>query len=463
MTGPDTLDDPILATFADQLRGDVVRPDDERYDDARTVWNAAVDREPALVARCTGTADVVTAVDVAREHDLPLAVRATGHNVAGTAVRDGGIVIDVRSIDGIRVDPETGTARVQPGVTWGAFDHETGAFGLATPGAQAPGVGVVGTTLGGGIGWLSRGYGLTVDNVLSADVVTAEGELVRASPDENPDLFWGLRGGSGNFGVVTSLELQLHEIGPRVLAGSLLHPLEEAGAVLRRYRDWMADAPDEVTTLASVLELPSAPHVPAERHGSRAVMIGVCYAGDLDRGERVLAPLRESGDPFVDTVRRRPYTEWQRAGESDAVLRTHQTSCYLGGLSDGAVDTFVERVTDAPPGAAAYFLAHDGAVTDVSRDATAYPHRDASYLLVVEARWEDPEQDDRYVTWVRECREAMRPHATGGMWVNALTEHGNRGHVSAAYGDNYDRLVDVKTEWDPENRFRTNHNVEPGR
>jgi len=344
MRGPDTLDDPILATFDEEFRGDAFRPGDERYDDARTVWNAAVDREPALVARCTGTADVVTAVDVAREHDLPLAVRATGHNVAGTAVRDGGIVIDVRSIDGIRVDP-----------------------------------------------------------------------------------------------------------------------LEEAGAVLRRYRDWMADAPDEVTTLASVLELPSAPHVPAERHGSRAVMIGVCYAGDLNRGERVLAPLRESGDPFVDTVRRRPYTEWQRAGESDAVLRTHQTSCYLGGLSDGAVDTFVERVTDAPPGAAAYFLAHDGAVTDVSRDATAYPHRDASYLLVVEARWEDPDQDDRYVTWVRECREAMRPHATGGMWVNALTEHGNRGHVSAAYGDNYDRLVDVKTEWDPENRFRTNHNVEPGR
>ena len=462
MTRPDPLDESVLASFTDGFRGDVFQPDNERYDDARTVWNAAVERAPAFVARCTGTADVITALNVAREHDLPLAVRATGHNVAGTAICDGGVVIDIRSIDGVRVDPKAKAARVQPGATWGDLDHETQAFGLATPGAQAPSVGVIGATLGGGIGWLSREYGLTVDNVLSADVVTAEGELVRASADENPDLFWGLRGGSGNFGIVTSLELRLHEIGTQVLAGSLLYPLGEATAVLRQYRDWMADAPKEVSSLVSVLELPSAPHIPPERRGTRAVMIGVCYTGDPERGDAMLAPLRGSADPFVDTIRQRPYVEWQQAGKSDTILRTYQTSHYFERLSDRLIDAYVEWVTDAPSsGAAAYFLPHDGAVTDVPSDATAYPHRNVSYLLVIEARWEDSERDDRHITWAQEGFETLRPYATGGMWVNALTEHRNQDYITAAYGDNYDRLVATKSRWDPDNRFRTNHNIEP--
>lgn len=450
MSNPDTLDDSTLAAFAEDFSGETIAPDDTGYDDARTVWNAAVDEAPAVVCRCSGTADVIDALAFAREQNLPVSIKSTGHNVAGTAVCDDSVVIDVGPMEGVRVDPDAETARVQPGTTWGKLDHETQAFGLATPGAQAPSVGVVGTTLGGGIGWLSRKYGLTVDNVLSADVVTPQGELVHASSQENPDLFWALRGGGGLPGIVTSLELDLHEIGTSVLAGSLFYPLDEARTVLRQYRDYIATAPREVFGLVSIREVPSAPHVPTERRGTRGVLIGVCYTGDPDQGKRALAPLRDFGDAFADTVRRRPYTTWQQAGASPEVARTSHRSRYFTGLPDEALDEFVDHTTDVPSSeATAYFLSHGGAVTDVASDATAYPHRESSHLLVIEDRWTEPDEDDRHTAWVTEFSEAMKRYGTGGVWINGVSEI----VPEAAYRDNHRLLSKIKDDWDPDGLF----------
>jgi len=460
MAPPNHPDETVFRSFDERLRGSLLRPDDEGYDDARTVWNAMIDREPAAIARCTGTADVITAVNVAREHDLPLSVKAGGHNVSGSAVCDDGVVIDLAPMDGIRVDPDAETARVQAGATWGAVDHETQAFGLAVPGGQAPTIGVAGLTLGGGVGYLSPKYGLTCDNLLSADVVTADGELVRASERENADLFWALRGGGGNFGVVTSFEFQLHAVGPEVFAGSLIYPAEDTRQVLDQYREFMADAPREVRLSFGSMVLPAASYYPEEVHDTRAAMIIAFYAGRPEEGERVLAPLRNHGDPVMDSLRGRSYESFQRAGESRGAMRTYVRSQYLDALPDTFVDTVVAYTEDAPSSGATVFVSpRTGAETDPPSDATAYPHRDAAHHLLVEARWTDPDGDNDHVEWVRDFHEALDPYTTGDAEMNFLTDDDDR--LRAAYGDNYDRLAEIKAEWDPENLFRSNQNVEP--
>jgi len=457
----DRLDDPALERLDDRVRGAILEPGDEGYDEARTVWNAMVDREPAVVVRASGTADVITAVNAAREQEVSLSVKGGGHHVSGTAVCEGGLMIDCSSMNGVRVDPDAKTARVGAGATWGDVDHETQAFGLAVPGGQDPNIGVAGLTLGGGVGWLSRKHGLTSDNLLSADVVTAEGRLVHASETEHPDLFWGLRGGGGNFGIVTSFEFRLHEVS-EVFAGSLIYPAEDAGEVARYYRDFTADAPPEARLLFGIMHLPAKPYFPEQLHDSRVAIVIACHVGPPAEGKRVLAPLRERGDPVADSLRGRPYAAFQRAGDSRGSMRTDLRSQYLATLPDPAIETIVSHAADAPSSGATVFVSpRGGAETEPASDATAYPHRDAAHHLLVEARWDDPEGDDEHRRWVRGFHEAVQPYTTGAAAMNFLTADEGEERVRAAYGGNYDRLAELKAEWDPENLFSANQNVDP--
>lgn len=462
MTTTDQGDDSTLKQLSERVHGEVLEPGDEGYDDARTVWNAMIDRTPAVIVQCTGAADVMAAVNTARENGVLLSVKSGGHHVSGTAVCDDGLMIDLSPMNAVRVDPEAKTARVQPGAVWGDVDNETQAFGLATPGGQDPNIGVAGLTLGGGVGWLSRKYGLTCDNLLSADIVTADGELVHASETENPELFWGLRGGGGNFGVVTSFEFQLHEVGPEIFAGSLIYPFEDARAVAHRYQGFMTDAPREASSSLAIMVLPAASYYPEEIHNTRVVMVISSYAGPPDEGTRVLAPLREFGDPVVDSLRERSYTAFQRAGESQPVARTYVRSQYLETLSDPAIDTIVEYTETVPsPGATVFVSPQSGAVTEPSADATAYPHRDASHHLLIETRWSDPDRDDEHIEWTRKFHEAMQPYTTNDVAMNFLTEDESKERIRAAYGANYSRLVELKRQWDPENHFSANQNIDP--
>jgi FAD/FMN-containing dehydrogenase len=453
-----------MATTA-TFQGELLRPGDERYDEARRVWNGAIDRRPALIASCGSAADVAAALDLARERELQVAVRGGGHSVAGWSVCDDGLVIDLSPMRGIEVDPDAGTARAGGGVLWGELDAATQAHGLATVGGIVTHTGVAGLTLGGGIGWLMRRHGATVDNLLAADVVTADGDLLRASESEHPDLFWGLRGGGGNFGIVTSFEYRLHEIGPTVLGGPIYYPLEDGPEVLRHYRDVIADAPDELTTILNLRMAPPLPFIPEELHGRPVVMVAVCYAGDLERGEAVLAPLRSFGSPLVDAVGPRPYVELQRTFDPSAPhgWHYHWRSWELPPLTDAAIDTLVEqaaRITS--PRSYIIVFQLGGAVARVGDDETAYGQRDAAHNVNINAVWleGDPEAD-RHVSWVHECYAALEPHAGGRAYVNFLADEG-ADRVRAAYGAaNHDRLVALKRHYDPTNVLSGNQNIRP--
>ena len=463
MTGVDDSDrETALRDLEERLRGPLLWPGDPGYDDARRVWNARIDREPAAIARCAGPADVVAGVEAAREGDLPLSVKGGGHHVSGAAVCADGLTLDCSPMDWVRVDPDARTARVGAGATWGDVDHETQAFGLAVPGGQDPNIGVAGLALGGGVGWLSPKYGFTCDNLRSADVVTADGELARASAESNPDLFWALRGGGGNFGVVTAFEFELHPVGPEIFAGTLVYPGEDLPAVARRYRDVLETAPREVRLLCGSMVLPDASVYPESIRRERAAMLICFYAGPPEAGREVLAPLREAGDPLMDSLRGRPYKSFQRAGNSEGSMRTYLRSQYLSTLSEGAIATIREHVATAPSAGATVFVSpRTGAQTDPPADATAYPHRGPAHHVLVEARWTDPARDAEHEAWVREFHEALRPYANGEVEMNFLTADEPDERVRAAYGDNYERLAAVKREWDPTDLFSNTQTVEP--
>ncbi|HJU75709.1 MAG TPA: FAD-binding oxidoreductase, partial [Gemmatimonadaceae bacterium] len=348
--GRDTLGDADIADLARQFRGELIGRHDPQYDAARSIWNGAIDRYPKLVARCTGVADVIAAVRFARERELVVAVRGGGHNVAGTAVCDEGVVIDLSPMKGMWVDPSARTARAQAGLLWGEFDRETQRFGLATPGGIVTHTGIAGLTLGGGLGWLMRRHGLTCDNLLSADVVTADGELVRASAEENADLFWGLRGGGGNFGIVTSFEYRLHPVGPTVLAGVLLHPAARAGEVLDFYRRYIASAPNELMSIVVLRMAPPAPFLPVEIHGQPVVIIATCYAGPVEEGEKAIAPLRRFGEPLADMIQPTTYLSHQAMLDASVPhgLGYYWKSEYLPPLGDDLLSTLVEHAWRAP-------------------------------------------------------------------------------------------------------------------
>ena len=454
-----------IAELAQALRGELITPEDDAYDEARAIWNGAHDRRPALIARCAGVADVVRAVEFARSEELLVAVRGGKHSIPGFSTCDDGIVIDLSPMRGVRVDPEARTAVAQPGLTWSVFDHETQAFGLATTGGLVSTTGIAGFTLGGGIGWLMRKHGLTCDNLLSADVVTADGRLVHASEDENPELFWGLRGGGGNFGVVTSFEYRLHPVGPTVAARPVFYPGERAGEVLRFYREWVRDAPDELTTLVNLLTAPPAPFLPEEWHGKPLVAVIAVHSGSVEEGERAMRPLRELGDPVAELIGPIPYVAMQSLIDPlwGPGAHSYFKAGFMGGLDDAAIDTLVRyHGTVTSPKSEIHIQHLGGAIARVPAGATAFGDRSAPFVLNVIASTFTADGYDDAVGWAQDLYGAMAPSLTGGTYVNFLSNEGDD-RVRAAYGDKYDRLVALKDEYDPTNLFRLNQNIKPSR
>lgn len=440
--------------FANTLHGRLLRSGDVGYDEARAVWNGMIDRRPALIVQCEGAADVMAAVNFARAQELPLTVKAGGHNVAGRAICDGGVVVDVSAMNSVRVDPDAQTAQVGPGATWGDFDREAQAFGLATTGGVDSRTGVAGLTLGGGMGYLARRFGLSVDNLLAVDVVTADGELRRASAGRNEDLFWALRGGGGNVGVVTRFEFQLHEVGPEVLVAQVFHPFVDARETLHFYRDFTMDAPQELSCLAMALHVPPVPPFPEAYHGQIALALVACYSGSLAEGEVVLAPLEEFGDPLLKAVQPMHYTALQQsfdAGTPDGE-RYYYKSQYLADLSDEAIETIIGHVEPLPgPLTIIGIEPMGGAIATVDATVTAFPHRGALYNFSVWSGWSDPAEDEAMIAWTRDFHRAVAPHGTGGSYANYLDRDDDR---RTAYGRNYQRLAEIKRAWDPENVFR---------
>lgn len=457
------IDGTMLRSLRERIGGAVLTADDPAYDETRRIWNGRFDRRPAAIVRCARPADVPAALEVARQTGLPLSVRSGGHDYSGNSMCDGGLAIDLSQMNAIAVDGGSRTVRVGPGARWGAIDRETQALGLATTGGTVSTVGVAGYTLGGGSGHLSRKYGLGLDNLVSAEVVTASGDIVQASDRENADLFWGLRGGSGNLGIVTALELRLHELGTEVLAGQIIHPFERSRDVLRLYRSFVADAPDDVQCYAFFIRVPPLPVFPAESHGKVAIDLVVTWAGDLSDGENSLAPLRGFGKPLLDTVAPLPYLTLQQAFDAGMVglNRWYSKAHYLPGLTDAAIDTIVARVEELPGDFTMVYLeAEGGAIGRVDRRATAFPHRDAAFLLHIFPGWARAADDGAIMDWARTFHQDMRPHATGGVYVNLLGGDEPDG-ARSAYGANYDRLVELKRKYDPGNLLRMNHNVNP--
>jgi FAD/FMN-containing dehydrogenase len=449
------------------FRGDVIAPDDDGYDAARALWNGAVDRRPRLIARCRGTADVAAAVRFGRDRGLEIAVRGGGHNVAGTAVCDDGIVVDLSAMRAVTVDPADRTALVHGGAQWGDVDHETQAHGLATTGGIVGHTGVAGLTLGGGIGWLMRKHGLAVDNLVEAEVVTADAEIIRASADDHPDLFWALRGGGGNFGVVSAFRFRLHPVGPIVMAGPVFWAAEHTTEVLRFYRDFVADAPDELGNVVRIGTIPPLPVINEDLHHRPALAVGSCYAGAVEEGERALRALRQFGTPLVDLVGPTSYVDHQ-CGLDDTVphgWHYYWKATNLTGLSDDVLDIVAEHAYQATsPRSYAAMFHMGGAVARVPRGATAYPGRDAEHNIVIDAAWL-PEQDDTVraveTAWAGRFFDALRPHRAG-VYVNFLDADDDERRVHEAYGDDtHRRLAEVKAKYDPENVFRNNVNIRP--
>jgi FAD/FMN-containing dehydrogenase len=463
-TAPPKATTDVVERLADLVNGPVIGPSDGSYDAVRRIWNGAIDRRPACIARCTGVADVVAAVRFAREHDLEAAVRSGGHGVGGHAICDGGLVIDLSPMKGIRVDPARRTARAEAGVLWGELDRETQLFGLATVGGIVTHTGIAGLTLGGGLGWLMRKYGATVDNLLSADVVTAEGELVRASEAENADLFWGIRGGGGNFGIVTSFEYRLHQVGPIVLAGQVFHLMEDAPDVLRFYREFIADVPDELTTIFELSVAPPLPSLPEEAHGKPIVWVGACYAGAPEEGARLVRPLKQFGRPIVDLLEPKPYTALQAVFDPMVPHGWHRywKSVELPQLTDDAIDSLVEH-SAAPTSPRSYTIVFQlgGALGRVGEHETAFSQRSAAHDVNINAVWtEDDPDGECHIGWARRFFDAMQPHAGNHVYVNFLGDEGSD-RVRQAYGGSYERLVELKRAYDPTNFFRLNQNIAP--
>ncbi len=454
---PASLSEDAIQNLTERFHGKVVVPEDEGYDDARTVWNGMIDKYPAMIAYCSGTADVLSAVSFARENDLLVTVRSGGHNVSGSAVCDDGVVIDLSEMNGVWVDPDERTAWVQAGATLGDVDRETQAFGLATPLGVVSDTGVAGLTLGGGIGHLRNKYGLSCDNLASVDIVTADGEYRTASEDENEDLFWGLRGGGGTFGVVTGFEFDLHPVGPKVATGFVFYPGDLAVEVLRAFRDYEESAPDDLTTLVSSGVFPEAELFSTDVVDEFKIAILGMYAGTPEASEAVIEPLRKLGEPLADFSTRMPYTEFQQLFDEDYPdgMRYYWKSLYLESLSDDVINRSIEWAEAAPsPLSTVDIWPLGGAIADVDLDESAFTGRKAPYLLGVEANWEDPEQDEVNMTWARDCLDDMQQFSDGSVYLNfpGFFEDSEE-MLKRTFGDTYDRLVALETEYDPSNLF----------
>ena len=457
------IDTAAFASLRRRWRGELVRPGDPTYDEARSIWNGMIDRRPALIARCADTSDVVLGVGFARENGLPLAVRGGGHNVAGLALCDDGVVLDLSGMRRAQVDPDRRRVTIEAGALLSDLDAATQAHGLATPVGINSTTGIAGLTLGGGFGWLSRKHGLTIDNLESVEIVTAGGEVLRASATEHPDLFWAIRGGGGNFGVVTRFEFRLHPVGPDVLSGLIVYSAADAKNVLRQYREFASGAPDDLCVWAVLRLAPPLPFLPAEAHGKGMLALAFLYAGDPREGEALIEPLRGFATPLGAHVGVQPYTAWQQT--FDPLLahgaRNYWKSHNFETLEDGLLDVVVDFADDLPsPQSEIFIAALGGAASRPASGSAAYAHRDLQFVMNVHGRWESPAEDGTCVAWARAFFQASAPFATGGVYVNFLTAD-ESDRVPAAYGANYARLSEVKRHYDPDNLFRVNQNITP--
>ena len=452
-----------IKRLKENISGTVIVPGDDSYDEVRTIWNAMIDRKPGVIVQCSSTEDVPPSIAFAREHNLEITIRGAGHNIAGNSISDGGLVIDFSTMKNVNIDVENNRAIVEPGVTLGDFDAAVQAHGLATSVGINSTTGIAGLTLGGGFGWLTRKYGMTVDNLLSVDLVTVEGESITASADENPDLFWAVRGGGGNFGVITQFEYALHPFGPDVFAGLIVYPLEQAQQVLSRYREFTNTAPEELSVWSVLRQAPPLPFLPEDAHGKEVVILAFMYAGDPAEGEQHTSALNGFGEPYGENVGVMPYLDWQQG--FDPLLtpgaRNYWKSHNFAELTDDALEIMIDYTGSLPSPQCEIFIAHiAGAANRVAADAMAYGARDTRYVLNVHARWDAATDDDTCVSWSREFFEATKPYASAGAYVNFMTaEEGDR--VASAYGPNYDRLVEIKRKYDPDNVLHMNQNIKP--
>ena len=451
----DTISEAAVKDFRGSLHGESLLPGDDGYDSVRRVWNAMVDKRPALIARCSGTADVINSVNFARERDLLISVRGGGHNFPGNSVCEDGLMIDLSLMTGVRVDPEAKTVRAQGGTRWGAFDHETQAFGLAAPGGTDPDTGIAGLTLGGGIGWLSGSYGLSCDNLISADVVTADGRMLTASAGENPDLLWGLRGGGGNFGVVASLEYQLHPVSPMVLAGYLMYPYNKARELFALMGEFTANMPDEMNIITFLATAPES--------GDKVCRILLCYYGPIEEGERIIRPLREFGPPLSDDVRPMTYGEAQALALAPRGRQNYLKSHFMSEVGNEVVDInldFFDRATS--PLSSVLFQYLGNASRRVPANETAFGHRGALCEWATNAVFLDPGESEIHVGWVREFASALSPFSSGP-YINQVGTEAEEGaaEIQAAFGNNFEKLANLKQQYDPANMFSHSHNIRP--
>ncbi|MCA0922814.1 FAD-binding oxidoreductase [Pseudooceanicola nanhaiensis] len=452
-----------LEPLAAALRGTLLQEGDPGFDPARAIWNGMIDRKPSLIVQAAGPADIRAAVDFARTNGLRMAIRAGGHQIAGLAVEEGSMMLDLSAMRSVRVDAKAGTVRVEPGATLGDLDHETQAFGLAVPVGVNSTTGIAGLTLGGGFGWITRKYGMTIDNLISADVVLANGECVRASAQENPDLFWALRGGGGNFGVVSSFEFRAHPVGPEVLSGLVIHPFEAAADLLPKFQELCDRAPDDLTIWSVLRKAPPLPFLPEDWHGREVLIFAACYAGDMAEGEAAMRELRALGTPIVDVIGPHPFTGWQAA--FDPLLapgaRNYWKSRDFLRLGAGTIGAILDAVGDLPDPQSEVFIAHvGGAMARVAADATAYPQRAGHFVMNVHTRWDDPVKDTACIDWARQLFRDTAADAAPSVYVNFMPED-EPDRLGEAYGGNMQRLQEIKARYDPGNLLRVNHNIRP--
>jgi FAD/FMN-containing dehydrogenase len=467
LTGADgartTVDASVFDALATAFGGQVLTPQSENYDEARTIWNGMIDRRPNLIARCASTADIVRAVQFARTHSLLVAVRGGGHNIAGNAICDGGMVIDLSQMKNVTVDPAARVATAEPGVTLGEFDAATQVHGLATPVGINSTTGIAGLTLGGGFGWISRKFGLTIDNLISAEVVTANGDVVTASATENPDLFWGIRGGGGNFGVVSKFTYRLHQVGPEVCSGLIVHPMADAKKLLTFYREFCKTLPDDVTVWVVMRKAPPLPFLPEEWHGKDILAFAALCAGDMAAGEAALKPLRDFGNPIADVIGPHPFVGFQQAFDPLLTpgMRNYWKSHDFNEFPDGLIDAVIDAIANLPsPHTEIFFGMLGGQISRVAPDATAYRDRNLSFVMNVHGRWETAAEDSACIAWCRGIFDATTPFSNGGVYINFLTSE-ETDRIRQAYGPGYDRLVELKRKYDPTNLFRMNQNIKP--
>ncbi len=457
------ISEKVVKEFKDSLIGKLIKPGDANYDEARKIWNAMIDCRPTLIVQVADSVDVLSAIRFARENNLEITIRGAGHNIAGNSICNDGLMIDFSAMKKVRVDAVKKIALVEPGATLKDFDAEVQKYGLATPVGINSTTGIAGLTLGGGFGWLTRKYGFTVDNLLSAEVITVDGKKLRASENENDDLFWAIRGGGGNFGVVTEFEFKLHAVGPEILAGLLVFPFKQAKSILEQYRDFIPTTPSEFNVWVVMRKAPPLPFLPEEVHGKEVLVLAMCVADDFDKGEKLIEKIRGFGDPIGEHIGRMPYVNWQQA--FDPLLtpgaRNYWKSHNFIELKDGAMDLMIEYSGKLPSPQCEIFIAYlEGKSNNVPTNAMAYPSRDLKYILNVHGRWDDARQDKECISWAREFFNATSKFASSGAYVNFMTEE-EKERVAKAYGQNYERLIQIKKKYDPNNLLKYNQNIKP--